>query len=61
METESCTQCGRAITAAEDLEVEPVPVAESVTDGVPIFGGARVEDVYRCKGCGTPYALKNAP
>lgn len=58
MASETCEACGTSIESEDDLEVQSVPVAEEVEDGVPKFGGARIEDVYKCKGCGRPYALK---
>ena len=59
METQTCESCETKITEEADLEVESVPVAETVDDGVPKYG-TKIGDLYRCKGCGKPYALKSA-
>ncbi len=61
MATQTCDSCERTIESAADVQVESVPVADEVEKGLPKFGGAALADLYKCAGCGTPYALKNEP
>ena len=59
MATQTCSSCDKTIESADDVKVESVPVADEIDDGVPQFGGANLTDLYKCAGCGKPYALKN--
>ncbi len=61
MATQTCESCDTTIESADDVEIQSVPVADEVEDGVPHFGSANLTDLFKCAACGKPYALKNEP
>ncbi|GAA3882483.1 hypothetical protein GCM10022627_39890 [Haloarcula argentinensis] len=57
-----CHNCDTPIETTDDLEADEIETIETEdqNDGPPrIHIGAKVSDVWRCKGCGSVYGSRN--